>query len=161
MSMVGNFRRLGETDLQRLLKAPDLIAGYLYEKPPEEFGPFTDLDIDKAWHGIHYLLTGSACEGDFPLGFIVQGGAVIGEVDVGYGPARGFSAKEVGAIAKALAGLDADAMRARFNPQAMMAAEVYPRIWDRPPAEDDTLGYLTEYYKQLRDFIAGAAVGAE
>jgi hypothetical protein len=44
--------------------------------------------------------------------------------------------------------------RARFAPQEMMRLEVYPEIWDRDPAEDDTLGYLVEYTGQLRATLA-------
>jgi len=51
-------------------------------------------------HGIHFLLTGTAWEGDFPLAFIVRGGREVG--DVGYGPARIFTSDEVQAIANAL-----------------------------------------------------------
>lgn len=35
-------------------------------------------DLDKAWHGIHYLLTETAWEGNEPLNFLVQGGNVAG-----------------------------------------------------------------------------------
>src|SRR5687767_14577361 len=45
-------------------------------------------DLDKAWHGIHYLLTGTAAEGGKPLDFLVSGGREVGNVDIGYGPAR-------------------------------------------------------------------------
>ncbi len=161
MSMIGNFRRLSEADLRRLLEEPDQIADYLYEDAQEGFGPFVDLEIDRAWHGLHYLLTGTAWEGQAPLNFIVQGGREIGETDVGYGPARGFTADEVRAIAQALARIDVQTLRARFNPQAMMTADIYPNSWDRPAAEDDTLGYLVEYYEQLRPFISEAAAAGE
>ncbi len=35
----------------------------------------------------------------------------------------------------------------------MMTLEIYPKIWDRDPQEDDTLGYLLEYYETLRTFV--------
>ncbi|NLG84732.1 MAG: YfbM family protein [Firmicutes bacterium] len=161
MSMIGNLRRLSEADRQRLFEAPHEITSYLYENPPKGDGPFRDLEIDKVWHGIHYLLTGSAWEGESPLGFLVNGGTAVGDEDVGYGPARGFSAKEVRAIAEALAGIDAATLRARFDSQAMMEAGIYPLVWDRPLTEDDTLGYLLEYFEQLREFIAGAAAAGD
>lgn len=28
----------------------------------------------------------------------------------------------------------------------MVKKEIYPEIWDRDPKDDDTLGYLIEYY---------------
>jgi hypothetical protein len=111
-------------------------------------------DLDKSWHGIHYLLTGSADEGGAPLDFLVAGGREVGDEDVGYGPPRAFSAAETRAIAAALAAVTDEELRARFAPEAMMRAEIYPEIWDRDPKEDDTLGYLMEYVAVLRDAIA-------
>src|SRR5688500_13805426 len=111
-------------------------------------------DLDKAWHGIHYLLTGTAWEGDPPLNFLVTGGREVGDEEVGYGPARTFTPAETREIASALAALSDEQLRARFAPQVMMRLEVYPEIWDRDPADDDTLGYLMEYTGQLRATLA-------
>ena len=47
-------------------------------------------------------------------------------------------------------------MRGRFDPAAMTKQEIYPEIWDRPPEEDDTLGYLLEHVDTLREFLAQA-----
>ena len=99
--------------------------------------------------------------GESPLSFLVNGGTLVGDEDVGDRPARGFSAKEVRAIAEALDEIDAETLRARFDPQAMMEADIYPAIWDRPLTEDDTLGYLLEYFAELREFIAEAAATGE
>ncbi len=46
------------------------------------------MDIDKAWHGLHFIFTGSDWSGGFPEGFLVTCGKAVGDVDVGYGPAR-------------------------------------------------------------------------
>src|SRR5687767_12235877 len=73
-------------------------------------------DLDKAWHGLHYLLTRTAWEGDAPLNFLVAGGREVGDIDVGYGPARVLSAAEVRAAADALARLTDEELRSRFNP---------------------------------------------
>ena len=112
------------------------------------------VDIDKAWHGIHYLLTGTADETDEPLGFLVDGGTDIGDEDVGYGPARAFTSSETRRIASALNAVTDDELRARFAPDAMMRAEIYPEIWDRDPADDDTLGYLMDNVRELRSTLA-------
>ena len=37
----------------------------------------------------------------------------------------------------------------------MMELEIYPEIWDRDPAEDDSLGYLMAYLAELRRALAG------
>ena len=111
-------------------------------------------DIDKSWHGIHFLLTGGPDEGNAPLDFLVAGGEVVGDEDVGYGPARAFTSTETKAIASALAALSDDDLRRRYAPDAMMKAEIYPEIWDRTPPQDDPLGYLMEYVKVIRDTLA-------
>ena len=111
-------------------------------------------DLDKSWHGIHYLLTGSADESGTPLQFLVAGGTDVGDEDVGYGPPRAFTSAEARAIASALSGVSDDELRSRFAPEAMMRAEIYPEIWDRDPKDDDTLGYLMEYVAILREAMA-------
>ena len=108
-------------------------------------------DLDKSWHGIHYLLTGKADESGTPLEFLVAGGTLVGDEDVGYGPPRVFTSAETRAIAGALAVVTDDELRSRFAPDAMMSAEIYPEIWDRDPTDDDTLGYLMEYVAILRE----------
>ena len=112
------------------------------------------VDLDKSWHGLHYLLTGTAWEGDPPLNFLLGGGREVGLEEVGNGPARTFTAAEVRAIADALAALTDDELRSRFAPAEMMRLEIYPEIWDRDPAEDDTLAYLMENVGGLRRALA-------
>lgn len=108
-------------------------------------------DLDKSWHGIHYLLTGKADESGTPLEFLVAGGVSVGDEDVGYGPPRVFTSAETRVIAAALATVTDEDLRSRFDPDAMMRAEIYPEIWDRDPTDDDTLGYLMEYVAILRE----------
>jgi len=136
-------------------KAPDADPAGPFALGDDE-GVSTDLD--KAWHGIHYLLTGTAWEGNAPLNFLVAGGREVGDIDVGYGPARVLTAAETRAAHTALAGIGDEALRARFDPTGMMESEIYPEIWDRSPDEDDTLGYLMDYVRILRTFLAEAVV---
>lgn len=116
-----------------------------------------ETDLDKSWHGLHYLLTQTAWEGRWPHNFLLAGGRVAGEVDVGYGPARLMSVDETLQIHQMLQSIDEAWLRSRFNPQHMMQLEIYPEIWDRDPADDDTLGYCLEYFEILKDFVAAAA----
>ena len=157
MSMIGNFRAVPDDEVDRLLADPNEIEDYLYEG---ETTPDGEIDVDKAWHGLHYLLTGTAWEGDSPLDFILAGGREIGDVDVGYGPARAFRNPELREITRALDPITPEALRERFDPQRMLELGIYPEIWDSDPREDDTLAYLLEYYGVLKDFLArGAARG--
>jgi len=110
-------------------------------------------DLDKAWHGIHYLLTGTSWKGTPPLNLLVSGGRAVGDIDVGYGPARVLTAVDTRKACEALRALTDEDLRARFNPTDMLAKEIYPEIWDRSPEEDDTLGYLIEHVQTLRRFL--------
>jgi hypothetical protein len=148
--MIGNLRRVSDAQLAELFANPDVVEDFLYasdEPSPDE------LDIEKTWHGLHYLFAGDAWGGDPPLNFLVSGGREIGDIDVGYGPARGFTSAEVAEIAAALDPITPDDLRSRFDPQGMMAAQIYPEIWDRDPAADDTIGYLVEYFEMLKPFV--------
>ncbi len=160
MSMIGCFRRLGGSDLEKLLAEPRLIFDYLDAvEEAEGFGPFADLDVDKAWHGIHYLLTGTAWDGSPPLNFIVAGGHQVGDEDVGYGPARGFYPDEVKVLAAALDATEAKSLASRFDPDAMARAELYPDIWLQEG--DEALEYLVDNLEALRDFVSGASKAGE
>jgi hypothetical protein len=163
--MIGSFRRASDARIEALLSAPQTISDYLFEDAEETAddseGDPAEIDVDKAWHGIHYLLTGTAWEGNPPLDFIVKGGREVGDVDVGYGPARAFSSADVRAIAEALRPITRGVLEQRFNPSAMSQLDIYPSIWHRPREEDDTLGYLLEYYDSLKDFVEGAAEKGE
>jgi hypothetical protein len=69
------------------------------------------VDLDKAWHGIHYLFTGTAWEGDPPLNFLVKGGREVGDEEIGLGPPCTLRALETRDIASALEALSDDEVR--------------------------------------------------
>ena len=64
-------------------------------------GKGTSISIEKAWHGLHYLLCGEVEPGSRPLSQAILGGAEVGE-DMGYGPARYFTLTQVAGIADEL-----------------------------------------------------------
>ena len=115
------------------------------------------LDLDKAWHGLHFLLTGSAWEGEGPLGFLVACGEPVGDIDMGYGPARALSPDGVRELDGALSRITSQDLRARFDPAKMMAESVYPTIWDRDPREDDVLGWVIASFEELKGFVRRAS----
>jgi hypothetical protein len=115
------------------------------------------VDLDKAWHGIHWLLTGSADPTSDVVSSAIFGGEPLGE-DLGYGPGRLLSTEGVGAVAAALQELDAYSLRARMNPSAMDAVGIYPQIWDEAGVFDT---YLTPAFDNLRAFYAAAAQSGE
>ena len=115
----------------------------------------TEVDLDKAWHGIHYLLTGSAEPNGTLASKVIMGGENIGP-DRGYGPAQLLKPDEVKAIAQLLEKTTPDMLRKRFEPKAMARAGVYPEIiWEREGEE--ALRYVLDYYEKLVAFYKLAA----
>ncbi len=152
MGMVGCFAALDREAIARLKSDPDQVEAFLHPDGGDGEPPHY-LDVDKAWHGIHFLLTGTADGGAAPLCWTVLGGEEIGD-DVGYGPARILQPDQVRKIAQAL--LDEESFKARFAPEAMEAAQVYPDIiWVRDG--NDALEYLVENYRGLVAFYRSAA----
>ncbi|WP_459646006.1 YfbM family protein [Kineococcus sp. NUM-3379] len=151
MVLVG--RTLSPEELQRLGDDPDVAASLLFGGDGDD-GDDPELDLDLAWHGIHFLLAGSAWEVGEGAAAAVLGGEDVGG-DNGYGPARLLTAEAVHAVAAGLEPLDAEMLRARFDPGAMAAAEVYPEIWDEGPEVFDE--YLAPHHDALRRFSLAAA----
>jgi hypothetical protein len=114
-------------------------------------------DLEKSWHGIHYLLTGSAWEGDPPLDFLVNGGRQVGRIDPEHGPVRAFRADQTRAIYESLSSLSPYELRKRFNARDMTAKEIYPDIWTRSVLEEDSLRYLMDSLDKLRAFLRQTA----
>lgn len=112
-------------------------------------------DLDKAWHGIYYLLTGKAEGGDSPLNFLQEGGTEIPDIDVGYGNARAYRAAETREILDALRRIGEEELVDRYNPKDMLAQGIYPNIWLRD-SKEETLDYLIESIGILRGFLAQA-----
>ena len=53
--------------------------------------------------------------------------------------------------------IDELTLKGRFNPAEMIKLSIYPDIWDRDPADDDTFGYCSEYFVDLKAFVKRAA----
>ncbi|GAB3766561.1 YfbM family protein [Microlunatus parietis] len=111
------------------------------------------VDLDKAWHGIHWLLTGDPWTTEGPLASVIFGGEEL-DGNFGYGPPRLLDPSGVAAIAAALADVDPTTLRARFDPAAMASAEVYPDIWDDA---DSFAGYLAPNFVAVKEFYRAAA----
>lgn len=182
--MIGHLARVTEAQLSVLQADPSMTPAFLYggaragaepavpglfarllgarAHPPAParavLAESDDLDLDKAWHGLHYLLTGTAWEGEFPASFLVSGGMPLGEEDVGYGPARAFAPEEVRAIADFLDGMDETALRARYVPAELAEAEIYPDvIWTRDEEAETNWEYLLDAFTRSRAFVREAA----
>lgn len=134
------------------------VAGFGVRSRPPPIAVSTSqvsepLRIDKSWHGIHFLLTGSAWGGKPPLSNAVNGGKEFGP-DLGYGPARFLTPDQVKEVAAALDEITKETLRARFNPKAMTEAEIYS--WHEDEGEEG-LEYFLHYYDEVRAYFQQAA----
>ena len=141
-------RAVRPSDIQRLEQA-EVSSGL-------ERGQTPSVHLEKAWHGLHFLLTGSAGESGVPLGFLLEGGQEVGEDD-GYGAPRLFQPGEVQQIKAALAPISDDELCGRFDPERMEAESIYPCIWDEE--EEELRDEYLSYFHELKQVVTQAGEG--
>ena len=152
MSMIGNFLAVRTEKLDELVRDPAATAAFLDAAVEDQDELGADfLDVDKSWQGIHFLLTGSAWEGEPPLKWVVFAPTEIGE-DVGYGPARMLSPEQVVAVSKALAPITGDKLKKKCDWKLMNDSAIYPQGW-RAGDED----YIAENFMNLKKLYESAA----
>jgi hypothetical protein len=112
-----------------------------------------NVGLEKSWHGLHYLLTGSADRAEGPLAFLISGGESF-EASLGYG-AHLLTPDDTAAVDAALFGVSDETLWSRFDPEAMEDAGVYPSIWDE--AEDELREEYLSYFHELKQVVRTAA----
>lgn len=167
MSIIGNYLRVSPSVLKAMFKEPSEIFELLNppgddpedEDMPGDHPEGTHLDIGKTWQLIHFLLTGSAKEAEAPLTHAVLGGTLIGDEDVGYGPARGIKSSEVKATATALAQISPDELWSRFDAQKAKIADLYPMPgWY---GSDEEREFVLARYVELQKFFADSSADGQ
>jgi hypothetical protein len=73
-----------------------------------------------------------------------------------HGP-RVFSSADVRRIHAVVAAISDEELARRYSPAAMTEADIYPRIWDRPPEVGDAREYVMSYVATLREFLTDAS----
>lgn len=120
------------------------------------------LDIQKAWAGLEFLLTGSSNRDGIndpppPLGNAVMGGTDT-EWEAGYGMVRYLTPQEVKDCAHALGQIDEDKLRRRSDPLAFRAEGIYPYEEDWNESHLDGLIFN---FRRVREFYSEAAKAGE
>ena len=110
------------------------------------------LDLGKLWHALHFLLTGSAYEGEEPLCYLTVGGTTVGSE--GWGFLSLLSPQQTAAFAESLATLSQDEFASRFDAEQMTREEIYPSYWWHEMPEARLL--LANQFDELRTFVAQA-----
>ena len=144
-------RRKGRGFFSRLFGKGENLS---QEMPDLDFVDGEELadDLDKAWHGIHYCLNKTTYEAAPPMDFIVVGGTEVGDIEVGYGPARLFDSAAVEEINARISHITRDQLHRNYAPCEMTGQDIYPDIWEREGEE--AFEYLVEYFDTLKTFVA-------
>jgi hypothetical protein len=150
-AMIGNLRPATDDEIDHLLNTPADITRFLYGGAAAER---EQVVLHKAWHAIHYVLNGSRLGGNEPLNFLVAEGTPVGDVDVGYGPARILKSSQVRQIARALEDILPEDLPQRVNPRQLDEQKIYPGNWQSNGLDAN---YVVTNYRSMRDLITRAA----
>ncbi|WP_246021820.1 YfbM family protein [Paenibacillus zeisoli] len=144
--MIGNLKQISEETLDLIIKGEVDPEAVVFDEEEER------LDLDKSWHAIHYLLNGSAWEGEPPLFNVIFGGQEVGE-DLGYGKTRYLTKKEVQEVALTLVNITEEDLKERFDAAAMNELEIYPsNDW----SSEEEVDYVLSYYASLKEYYMEA-----
>ena len=156
--MIMYLLRISKQELESYIDKPEL---FLENRVDDAYS----MDIDKAWGGILYLLTGKAFASGSPedevdsLNRIFFSAQFFDEdMDVGYGPAHYLTPEQVAGIHRKIASLTEADLKARYDTEAMNEEEeLYPSLdWNEEDFE-----YLYFHFQALQSFCATAASRGE
>jgi hypothetical protein len=134
----------------------------LFGKPEPEPRPIPvrreddEIDLDKSWHIVHYLLTGSDNATDSPLNIIADESDRLADIDLGLGPPFVIHPEVVSRFAAAAAELSDEQFLSRLHPSEMPLETLY--LGDSVRDDPDEMGeYAVENFHFLRTFARAAA----
>ncbi len=123
MGMTAHFKILDSEEYARITANPDQIEDILF--PEQLDNPFEgQLDLDKDWHAVHYLLTQKLEPDGSALGDAVVGGTKIGP-NLGYDQARLLSPDLVKRISLAMKDVDIGERYKGLDRSAADLSQVY------------------------------------
>jgi hypothetical protein len=150
MGATAQLKPITASEAAALLAQPDDIEAFLF--PDDVDDPFEgQADLEKAWHAIHYVLTGSHEPDGTPLGDAVLGGVELGP-DLGHGRARLICAERVVQISEALAKVDFAANFEQVDKSPERLTAIY-----RGAHLAIAYDYLAHWYPGLVEIYARAA----
>ncbi|HBF2809287.1 TPA: YfbM family protein [Clostridioides difficile] len=152
MGMIGCYTKISEENVFKLQQAEENLQDFVFEDANEN----STINIDKAWHAIHFTLTGCPFGGDDDNIFskLVLSGNILMEID-GEFPVMLITANDVKKLSKAMNSLEEQAFRKRFNINEMLENNIYPVMNDE--SEDDFFEYVWANLIELKKFIQEAS----
>lgn len=154
--MIGHYLRVSKEELDTYLEDSSKLEDRVYTENDQ--GDANLLDIDKAWEGLFYLLTGKSlntCEEAIPpLSWILNSANEIdSDQDMGYGPASYTTIEQTKELSTAMDAISVEELKSKYDGVVMMGLGIYPEVWNEAEAVD----YLIENFLLLRLFYNKAS----
>lgn len=155
--MIGNYYMADEETILKIREGTLSVGDLIYDENADED---RFLEIDKAWHAIHFTLTGETDESDTNnfLSKLVFSGNPVSDEDVGYGSAMEITADEVKRIHLSIRDITKSDFHHEFNVQKMAKNDIYPVTEDED--ENEFFEYVWQYFELLNSFFARASQNA-
>ncbi|KPI48255.1 hypothetical protein IM33_17520 [Clostridioides difficile] len=152
MGMIGCYTRISEEDVLKLQQAEGNLQDFVFEDVYEN----STINIDKAWHTIHFTLTGCSFGGDDDNIFskLVLSGNIFMEID-GEPPAMLITADDVKKLSEAMNNLEEQTFRKKFNISEMLENNIYSVMDDEN--EEEFFDYVWANLIELKKFIEEAS----
>jgi len=136
-----------------------------YEPRKKGYKSLFQIDLEKSWHGIHFLLTGQSGDKGWLSWLPFAGGGAVnspifGGKKIGDGGDmegnRFFTPKEVRVLHAALTSRSIEAWGKNYNAEKMHQANIYPDVWQRE-GQSAYDGFLLPNLQGLITFFEEAA----
>ncbi|WP_167571817.1 YfbM family protein [Aquimarina algiphila] len=157
--MIGNIVRVSQNELNTFLENSELFENKIYSE--ENYDAEWNLDLDKSWEGIQYLLTGKGMaeleEPNILTRAFFSFQILDEEQDLGYGPAQYLTSEQVTETNSELQKLDIDKLKNKVSGTDMIEKGIYPEIW----TESEAMEFLFDTFKDFLDFYKKASENNE
>ncbi len=144
MGMIGGYLAVDRTLIEQLAQGKQNMDDVDMEH-------FADLDIDKSWQAIHFILCGELSDGTPPKGYVVP---MIGGQFLEFGEYGAFYLfpEQVQEASQYLESLTEEELKNLYNFDALAKNEIYP-IYDGDNG-DEFFEYIAEYLQNIKTFYA-------
>ena len=159
MGMVMYLRRATPAELNRFANEPAAAESFVFPDEDNEIGPGL-IEFDKAWQALHFMLTGEPYGFGHPLGIIADETPFVQTGGVGSFEFSVVTPDRMAVFETALAAIDDQALSARYEPEAMAAADVYLADVFLDEGQE-ALDYILQGVPALRKFAADCAAAGD
>ena len=157
MGMVAYLCRASADEVGAVRNNPDSVDDFIFD----DARAGRCVDFDKAWHALHFMLTGEAGSTDHPLNLLVASDPELeGTDELGFGGYWLTEPDRVRRFSAALSEISDVDLAGRYDPAAMVAEDIYlSDVFEDEGLE--ALPYVLQGVAGLRRLAAEAAQGGD